>query len=102
MLTHIVCWKYKPEITDAEREEHRRKLRALPSVIPNILSFAVGADVLHLERSFDTGLVATYPDRAALDFYTDHAEHQAVAALGKRIAEKVVSVDFFTEEMIGE
>lgn len=102
MLTHIVCWKYKPEITDEQRAEHLAKLKNLPNVIPNILSFNVGRDILHLERSFDTGLVATYTDRAALDFYTDHPEHQAVAALGKQIAEKVVSVDFMTEEMISD
>lgn len=97
MLTHIVCWKYKSETTGAEREEHIAKLKNLPNVIPNILSFNVGADVLRLERSFDTGLVATYPDREALDFYTVHPEHQAVANLGKQIAEKVVSVDFLSE-----
>ena len=94
MLTHIVCWKYKPETTEEQRAEHIAKLRALPGVIPNILSFSVGRDILHLDRSFDTGLVATYPDRAALDVYTDHPQHQDVAALGKQIAEKVVSVDF--------
>jgi hypothetical protein len=102
MLIHIVCWKYKPEITEAERENHRAKLRNLASVIPDILSFNVGADVLHLERSFDTGLVATYADMAALDAYTVHPEHQAVAALGKQIAEKVISVDFMTDELISE
>lgn len=95
MLTHIVCWKYKPEITEDHREEHRARLKNLPNVIENILSFSVGADILQLERSFDTGLVAVYPDRAALDFYTDHPEHQEVAKMGKEIAEKVVSVDFF-------
>jgi hypothetical protein len=97
MLTHIVCWKYKAETTETEREEHRAKLRNLPNVIPDILSFSVGADVLHLERSFDTGLVATYADRAALDAYTVHVEHQLVVNLGKQIAEKVVSVDFISE-----
>lgn len=97
MLTHIVCWKYKAETSETEREEHAAKLRALPEAIPDIVSFNVGRDILHLERSFDTGLVAVYPDRAALDFYTDHPEHQKVAALGKRIAERVVSVDFFDE-----
>lgn len=94
MLTHIVCWKYKAETTEAEREEHVHRLRALPNVIPNIVSFNVGRDILDLERSFDTGLVAVYSDRAALDFYTDHPAHQEVAALGKQIAERVVSVDF--------
>ena len=97
MLTHIVCWKYKEETTEQQRADHIARLRALPDVIPNIASFNVGSDILHLERSFDTGLVAVYPDRAALDFYTDHPEHQKVAALGKRIAEKVVSVDFFDD-----
>ncbi|MET0753759.1 MAG: Dabb family protein [Pyrinomonadaceae bacterium] len=94
MLTHIVCWKYKTDTSAEQREEHISKLRNLPNLIPNILSFNAGFDVLHLERSFDTGLVATYPDREALDFYTVHPEHQAVANLGKQIAEKVVSVDF--------
>ena len=98
MLTHIVCWKYKPETTEEQRAEHIAKLRNLPSIIPNILSFDVGADILHLERSFDTGLVATYPDRNALDAYTVHPAHQEVANMGKQIAEKVVSVDFINEK----
>lgn len=97
MLTHIVCWKYKPETSEAEREEHIAKLQNLPNLIPNILNFNVGSDILNLERSFDTGLVAIYPDREALDFYTEHPEHQKVANLGKQIAEKVVSVDFLSE-----
>ncbi len=94
MITHIVCWKYKPETSHEQRADHIAKLRALPDIIPNIESFSVGADILHLERSFDTGLVAVYPAMAALDAYTVHPLHQEVAALGKQIAEKVVSVDF--------
>lgn len=94
MLTHIVCWKYKPEVTAEQRQEHIEKLRSLPDVIPNILSFSVGADILHLDRSFDTGLTSTFPDKEALDFYADHPVHQEVAALGRKLAEKVVSVDF--------
>jgi hypothetical protein len=94
MLVHIVCWKYKPDTTGEQREDHIAKLRALPDMIPNIESFEVGSDILHLERSFDTGLVAKYPDRPALDFYNDHPEHQKVVAIGKQISEKVVSVDF--------
>ena len=94
MLIHIVCWKYKPELDAAMRDEHREKLRALASKIADINSFEVGADILHLERSFDTGLVAHFEDTEGLDNYTNHAEHLAVAALGKQIAEKVVSIDF--------
>lgn len=94
MLTHIVCWKYKEETSTEQREDHIAKLRALVGVIPEIESFEVGADILHLDRSFDTGLTSTFADREGLDAYTIHPRHQEVAALGKQIAEKVVSVDF--------
>jgi hypothetical protein len=75
MLTHIVCWKYKPEITPEKREEHIAKLKSLPNIIEEILSFNVGKDILHLERSFDTGLTSTFADKEALDAYTIHPAH---------------------------
>lgn len=94
MLIHIVCWKYKTEISEEKRAEHRAKLANLKNTISEVIDLKVGADVLHLDRSFDTGLVATYADRAALDAYNVHPEHQKVVRLGREIAEKVVSVDF--------
>ncbi len=96
MLTHIVVWKYKEETSEETREEHRNKLKNLPNEIPNIESFSVGADMLHLDRSYDTGLVAIFPDKEALDAYTVHETHQEVANMGKEIAAHVVSVDFIS------
>lgn len=97
MITHVVCWKYKPDVSPDQRLSHVEQLRKLPDFIANIESFSVGFDILHLDRSFDTALVAVYRDRSALDDYTNHPEHVKVAAFGKEIAEKVVSVDFESE-----
>lgn len=97
MITHIVCWKYKPETSEEQRSEHIAALRALPSFISDIESFSVGPDVLHLDRSFDTGLVGVYRDMTALDAYANHQAHQKVAALGREISQQVVSVDFESE-----
>jgi hypothetical protein len=97
MLTHIVVWKYKPEVSDEQRRDHVERLRHLDGLVPEILSFAVGRDVLRLPRSYHTGLVATFQDRAALEAYDAHPEHQAVAQLGRTISEHVVSVDFEEE-----
>lgn len=94
MLTHIVIWKYRPEVTPDVRADHVGLLQSLASSIREIESLAAGADVLKLPRSFDTGLVAVFKDRAALDVYTDHPEHQKVVAFGKTISEQVASVDF--------
>ena len=94
MLTHIVVWKYRADVEEFAREEHVKLLRALASIIPEVQSLAVGFDVLFLPRSYNTGLVATFADRAALDAYTIHPEHVKVAEFGRSISEHVVSVDF--------
>jgi hypothetical protein len=98
MLTHIVVWKYRADVEQVVREEHVNRLRRLVSLIPGIESFNVGFDVLNLPRSYDTGLVATFRDRAALQAYTVHPEHILVADMGRNISEHVVSVDFVDED----
>jgi hypothetical protein len=94
MLTHIVVWKYKQEIEPVIREEHIAQLKKLANIIAEVDSLSVGPDVLRLPRSYDTGLVATFRNRAALEAYTVHPEHEKVASLGRSISEHVASVDF--------
>ena len=94
MLTHIVVWKYRADVERVTREEHVKLLRALASIISEVESLSVGFDVLFLPRSYHTGLVATFADRAALDAYTVHPEHVKAADFGRTISEHVASVDF--------
>lgn len=94
MLTHIVVWKYRDDVEHFAREEHVDLLRSLKNVIPEVQSLSVGFDSLFLPRSYDTGLVAVFVDRVALDAYTIHPEHIKVAEFGRSISEHVVSVDF--------
>src|SRR5687767_12158534 len=98
MLVHIVCWKYKDETSMETREEHRAKLSNLKNIISEIVDLKVGADVLHLPRSYDTGLVVKFKSLEDLDVYTNHPTHLEVAALGKEIAAHVVSVDFWDQK----
>jgi len=98
VLTHIVIWKYRADIEQAIREEHIARLRRLPSMIEGIESFSVGFDTLHLPRSYHTGLVAVFRERAALDAYTVHPEHVLAANFGRTISEHVASVDFIDAE----
>ena len=94
MLTHIVIWKYRAEVGKDIRAEHVTLLRRLGSVIPGVKSLVVGFDTLLLPRSYDTGLVATFADRAGLDAYTVHPEHIKVVEFGSTISAQVASVDF--------
>lgn len=94
MLTHIVIWKYRDDVEQFAREEHVNLLRNLKNLIPEIQSLSVGSDTLFLPRSYDTGLVAFFEDRAALDAYTIHPEHVKVAEFGRSITQHIASVDF--------
>ena len=89
-----MVWKYRSDVEQFARDEHVNLLRGLAALIPEVQSLSVGVDTLHLARSYDTGLVATFADRAALDVYTVHPEHIKVVELGRAISENVVSVDF--------
>jgi hypothetical protein len=86
VLIHIVCWKYKSAVPDADRDLHRRRLKELSQ--PGVARLEVGSDILHLDRSFDTGLVAEFQSREALDAYTVHPEHQTVAAIWGESSQK--------------
>jgi len=94
MLTHVVIWKYRADVEPEVRAEHVALLRGLAPLIIEIQSLEVGFDVVKLPRSFDSGLVAVFRDRAALDAYTIHPEHLKVVAFGKAISEQAASVDF--------
>ncbi|HYJ87590.1 MAG TPA: Dabb family protein [Pyrinomonadaceae bacterium] len=98
MLTHLVIWKYRTDIEPEVREEHVHMLRSLAIKISAVQSLQVGFDVLGLPRSYDTGLVAVFPDRAGLEAYTIHPEHIKAAEFGRTISAHVASVDFETPD----
>jgi len=93
MLLHLVCFKYKSDTDDAGRVQHRERLAALRT-LDGVVDLKVGADVVRSPRSYDTGLMITFSDRAALDAYQKNARHVPVAELGVSLSEHIVAVDF--------
>jgi hypothetical protein len=93
VIVHAVSFKYKTETTAAQRADHRAKLKALAD-IDGIVDFKVGEDVVRSPRSYDTGLVVIFTDRAALDSYGTNPRHVPVAQLGRDLSESIVAVDF--------
>jgi hypothetical protein len=93
MLLHLVCFKYKPDTSDAARVEHRQRLAALKT-LDGVIDLKVGEDIVRSPRSYDTGLMITFPSRAAFDGYQKDPQHVPVAQLGVSLSEHIVSVDF--------
>lgn len=94
MLKHLVFFKFKPETTEAEIEKLAADLGALPEIIDEIREFVFGRDIVRSERSYDFGLVTSFDDRAALNRYAIHPDHQLVVAHVKQICSSVVATDF--------
>ncbi len=93
MVVHLVSFKYRKDVDEAARQDHRARLKALADV-DGILDFKVGADFVRSPRSYDTGIVVLFRDRAALDGYATHPRHVPVAQLGRDLSETIVAVDF--------
>jgi hypothetical protein len=93
MLTHVVCFKYKPDVPSSAREDHRSRLRGLHA-IDGVIKLTVGADIVRSPRSYDTGLIVEFRDRAALDAYQTNPQHVPVAQFGVSLCDHIVAVDF--------
>ena len=93
MLIHIVSFKYKTDTAAAQRTAHRERLAALKD-LDGVIDLKVGEDVVRSPRSYDTGLVITFPDRQALDAYQKNPSHVPVAQFGVSLSELIVAVDF--------
>jgi hypothetical protein len=93
MLMHLVSFKYRSDVDETARAEHRARLKSLAS-LPGIVNLQVGADVVRSARSYDTGLLVVFEDRAALDAYQKDPRHVPVAQFGVSLSEHIVAVDF--------
>jgi hypothetical protein len=93
MVVHLVSFKYRSDVDAAARQDHRTRLSALAN-LDGILDLKVGEDFVRSPRSYDTGLVVSFRDRAALDTYATHPRHEPVAKLGRDLSETIVAVDF--------
>lgn len=93
MLTHIVCFKYRADTPEPEKQRHRELLEQLAS-IDGVVHLTVGEDVVRSARSFDTALIIVFENRAGLDAYQTHPSHVPVSQYGVAICENIVSVDF--------
>jgi Stress responsive A/B Barrel Domain len=93
MLVHVVSFKYKASTDEATRTQHRERLGAL-KVIDGVIDLKVGADIVRSPRSYDTGLVIFFTNRAALDAYQKDPRHVPVSQFGVASCDSIVAVDF--------
>ena len=82
MITHMVLFKVRRDVPQAEIDGIFADLAALRRRIDGITSFAGGpyASPEGLQRGFTHGFCMTFSSTAARDAYLPHPEHEQVKA----------------------
>ena len=82
LFRHVVCFKFKKE--------------AKPKQIKNIVDLEWGTNVSPEDRAkgFTHCFIVTFKNRAGLDVYLPHPEHQAFVKILKPILDDVFVFDF--------
>jgi hypothetical protein len=94
MLRHVVIAKFKDGLSESVIAELEKGLKGLPQIIPEIVEFQCGKDVLRSQRSYDFALVSSFADLDALKRYQVHPAHKEVAVKLMESCESVILVDF--------
>ena len=82
MIHHIVMWKFKPEITEEQKPELKRKMSkhlcALTDKIPGLIT-AVFVETPLSSSTHDIALVTTFKSAEDIAVYATHPDHVYVA-----------------------
>lgn len=98
MLKHIVMWKLKDYARGADRATNAAKLKTMlegcRDLVPGIRRFEVGVATPGLEATYDVVLVSEFDDKAALDAYAAHSEHEKVKAFVASVRDARQCIDY--------
>lgn len=82
MVKHIVMWRLKDDAhgNSADVNAHiiKEKLEALNGRISGVLSIEVGLDFSRTDSSAEVVLCSKFTDKAALEAYQRHPDHEAL------------------------
>jgi hypothetical protein len=94
MIKHIVMWKFKDGVADADKAEVKRQLEALKGVTPTLIDIEVGLDVLGSDQSKDMVLYSEFASMDDLKAYAEHPEHVKVGGFLKPLVCERHCVDY--------
>ena len=78
MIEHIVLFRWKDEASQEAKDRVVEELRGLKGKIPGIVDLSCGTNFCDRAKGYTHGLVVRFKDRAALEAYGPHPDHQRV------------------------
>ncbi|MDX1668195.1 MAG: Dabb family protein [Limnobacter sp.] len=84
MIKHIVFWKVKDAYNGQSKQEIMQQIKTMlehcGQVIPGVIELEMALGGQGLEATFDVAMYSVFKDKAALDAYQVHPEHEKVKA----------------------
>ena len=78
MIEHIVLFRWTKEASQEAIDSALAELRGLKGKIAGVVDLSCGANLSEWAKGYTHGLVVRLTDRAALEAYYPHPEHQRV------------------------
>jgi hypothetical protein len=95
MIEHIVLIRWADQASQVAIDNVMTELRGLKGKIDAIVDLSCGANFSERGQGYTHGLVVRFADRAALNVYISHPEHQRVVQkLINPIRADVLALDY--------
>lgn len=100
MLRHVVLFKFKDSATPAQVKEVEDAFRKLPSKIKEVKGFEWGTNNSPegLAQGFTHVFFVSFENEAGREVYLPHPEHKAFVKVLEPHLDKVLVVDYWTQE----
>lgn len=83
MVKHIILWTLNPELSDEQKEEVKKGIKAglesLKGVVPGLIDVKVNVDGRLASSNCDVMLDSTFESEEALKAYAVHPAHVEIA-----------------------
>jgi hypothetical protein len=80
MYIHVFAFRWKPEVSEEQKDRVISEIRKLQGQIPGLLETSVGKNISPKGQGYELGGVMKFSDRAALDAYGPHPVHQKLVS----------------------
>lgn len=93
MYVHMFVFRWKPGVTQEQKDRVIAGIRGLQGQIPGLLETTVGANISPRGQGYELGGVMKFADKASLDSYGAHPAHQKLLSWLLPLIEPI-EVDF--------
>ena len=80
MFIHMFAFRWKDGVTEEQKHRAMEEARALVGKIPGLREAWVGKNISPRGQGYQHGGVMQFADRASLEAYGGHPEHQKLVA----------------------